>query len=281
MIRFQQALAEFAKKLCRKGFPEITVKKYLELTERVYRECEKIEERDSITCREIENRIYSNKKISRGTKNVYAVQIRAFLKFCRSLDLQVINPEQIAVQKYHLKEARYLNEEEERTILKHLKNDNVNPNLRASILLMLTTGLRVSEACKLTKQNFRNAVLVNQMYQLPLEWKWAKTRPVFIPPKIYKELETFSNHHNKRTILSVKTDQIQKLIKKFSQEIAIVFTAHTFRHTYCTKLVQNWADIYKVQKLAWHSSIITTSRYLHTCNRELAETAHIIANINY
>lgn len=281
MIRFQQALAEFAKKLCRKGFPEITVKKYLELTERVYRECEKIEERDSITCREIENRIYSNKKISRGTKNVYAVQIRAFLRFCRSLDLQVINPEQIAVQKYHLKEARYLNEEEEKTILKHLKNNNVNPNLRASILLMLTTGLRVSEACKLTKQNFRNAVLVNQMYQLPLEWKWAKTRPVFIPPKIYKELETFSNHHNKRTILSVKTDQIQKLIKKFSQEIAIVFTAHTFRHTYCTKLVQNGADIYKVQKLAWHSSIITTSRYLHTCNRELAETAHIISDIKY
>ena len=78
MIRFQQALAEFAKKLCRKGFPEITVKKYLELTERVYRECEKIDERDSITCREIENRIYSNKKLVEGLKMFMQYKLEPF-----------------------------------------------------------------------------------------------------------------------------------------------------------------------------------------------------------
>ena len=90
-----------------------------------------------------------------------------------------------------------------------------------------------------------------------------------------------SNHHNKKTIIPVKSAQIQKLIKKFSRKLAISFSAHTFRHTFCTKLAQKGVDIYKIQKLAGHTCIITTSRYLHTSNIELAKVSLLIANINY
>ena len=83
-MNFKKALAEFACKLWRKWFPEITIKKYLRLTERIYKDCWKIENRKEITSKEIENWIFSNKKISVGTKNIYAVQIRAFLKFCKN-----------------------------------------------------------------------------------------------------------------------------------------------------------------------------------------------------
>lgn len=280
MMSFEKALAEFAKKLCRKGFSIKTIKGYIEQTKRIFKACWKIENWQSITANEIENWIYSNKKLSNGSKNVYAVQVRAFLRFCRSLDLQTVNPEQIAVQKYHLKEARYLNEQEEKAVLSYL-NWNINPNLKACILLMLTTGLRVSEACEINKQKFRSANLVNWMYQIPIQWKWGTTRPVFIPPKVYEHLENFSNLHKKKTIIPVWTHQIQKLIKNFSKEIEINFTAHTLRHTFCTKLVQKGAELHKIQKLAGHTCIITTSRYLHTSNIELAKVSGLIANISY
>ncbi|MDR0650124.1 MAG: site-specific integrase [Candidatus Peribacteria bacterium] len=59
----------------------------------------------------------------------------------------------------------------------------------------------------------------------------------------------------------------------------IPFTAHTLRHTYLSHLARNGADIYKIQKIAGHSSILTTSLYLHCSNRELAETAGLVCNI--
>lgn len=281
MITFEKTLAEFAKKLCRKGFSTKTIQGYIEQTKRIFRGCWKIENWQSITANEIENWIYSNKKLSNGTKNVYSVQIRAFLRFCRSLDLQTVNPEQIAVQKYHIREARYLSETEEKEVLSYLNKEWTNPNMKACILLMLSTGLRVSEACNLSKQKFRSACLVQWMYQIPIQWKWGTVRPIFIPPKIYKHLEKFSNMHSEKTIIPVKNGQIQRLIKKFSKEIEIAFTAHTFRHTYCTKLAQKGVELHKIQKLAGHTCIITTSRYLHTSNIELAKVSGLIADISY
>ena len=281
MITFEKALAEFGKKLFRKGFSIGTIKWYIEQTKRVFNSCWKIENWQSITANEIENWIYSNKKLSNWTKNAYSVQIRAFLRFCRILDLKTLNPEKIAVQKYHVREARYLSENEEKKVLSYLNKEWTNQNMKACILLMLSTGLRVSEACNLSKKKFRNAYFIEWMYQIPIQWKWGTVRPIFIPPKIYKHLEKFSNRHSERTIIPVKNNQIQKLIKKFSKKIEINFTAHTFRHTYCTKLAQKGVEIHKIQKLAGHTCIITTSRYLHTSNIELAKISWLIANINY
>ena len=68
------------------------------------------------------------------------------------------------------------------------------------------------------------------------------------------------------------------MIKNFSENINIKFTAHTLRHTYLTKLAKKGAELYKIQKIAGHKCIITTSRYLHACNKELAETASLLLN---
>lgn len=278
-MNFKKALAEFACKLWRKWFPEITIKKYLRLTERIYKDCWKIENRKEITSKEIENWIFFNKKISVGTKNIYAVQIRAFLKFCKSLDLPVVNPEQITVQKNPLKEARYLNTKEEKKMIEELQYENLN--LRAGINLMLNTWMRISEACSMTKKQFRWAEIVEWLYQIPICWKGNKTRAIFLPPETYKICEKISQKHNKKSVLGITTKQLQKIIKKFSREIEIVFTAHTLRHTYLTKLAQKGADIYKIQKIAGHTCIITTSRYLHTHNIELARIAWLITQNSY
>lgn len=278
-MNFKKILAEFACKLSRKGFPDTTIKKYLRLTERIYKDCWKIDNREKISSKEIENWIFSNKKISNGTRNVYSVQIRAFLRFCRSLDLPVINPEQIAVQKNPLKEAKYLNEQEEKKLIEELKYENLN--LRAWISLMLNTGMRISEACSLTKKQLKSANIVEWLYQVPICGKGNKTRAVFLPPETYKICEKISQRHNKKNVLGTSITQLQRIIKHFSKEIEIIFSAHTLRHTYLTKLAQKGADLYKIQKLAGHTCIITTSRYLHTHNIELARVAWLIAKNSY
>ena len=88
-------------------------------------------------------------------------------------------------------------------------------------------------------------------------------------------LITIFNLHNKKYALGLDKQQLTRKIRIFSKTTKIKFTAHTFRHTYLTKLAQNGADIYKIQKIAGHSSITTTTRYLHSCNRELAKTSKL------
>lgn len=279
-MKFERAIADFAVKLSRKGFPLDTIKKYIVAVKKIFQVCNRIwedkgeNERMNITCREIENYIYWNKNRSDGTKRVVAVQIRAFLRFCSTLNLPVINFWQITIKKYTEKEAKYLNEQEEAIILEALQGENLT--LRTSIILMLTTGLRVSEATSITKQQLRSAYFFEGIYQIPIQWKGQKTRAIFLPPNTYELCEKLSNKHSWRSVLGMETQSLQQAIKRFSRAIWIKFTAHSLRHTYLTKLAQKGADLYKIQKIAGHKCIITTSRYLHACNKELAETAKLL-----
>lgn len=279
-MKFETALVEFAKKLSRRGFAIISVKKYIDAVKKIYSACNKDnEEWHSITARAIENFIYGNKKRSSGTKRVHAVQIRAFLKFCSIEWEPVINYQQVVLTKYHQKEARYLTEEEEKKVLEELQYKNLT--LRASIHLMLSTGLRVDEACNLTKKQLKSAQLVEWVYQIPIQGKGQETNPIFLPEMSYKLCNKLAEKHKKRTVLGIRTDSLQHAIKRFSSEIEIAFSAHTFRHTYITRLAEKWVELYKVQKLARHKCIITTSRYLHTHNVELARVVGRLAENSY
>lgn len=280
MPTLKKALAEFALKLSRKWFPDNTIKKYIQNTEKAYIASNSSwEDRYKTTSKIIENYIYSNKRRSDGTKRVIAVQIRAFLNFCISEWYWSIHPEQIAVKKYCQKEARYLNENEEQKILKFLKKEKIN--LQAGIKLMLTTWLRVDEACNLTKKQFYSAQLIAWVYQIAIQWKWGTTWAIFLPEKTYLLCKKNAEMHKNRSVLWLSTGSLQHAIKRFSEKIRIVFTAHTFRHTYITRLAQNGIELYKIQKLARHKSIMSTSRYLHTSNFELAKTIWILSWINY
>ena len=276
-MKLERAYVDFAIKLSRKGFPLNTIKKYIQAIKKIYEVCWKTDDnRTTLSCREIENYIYSNKKRSDWTKRVIAVQIRAFLKFCSTLWLEVINHGQITIKKYNQKEAKYLNEEEESKMLEELEYEELK--LRWAIMLMLTTGARISEATNLTKQQLRGAEKINGLFQIPIQWKGWTTRALFLPEKTYKICEKIANKHNKRKVLWIEASHIQKMIKTFSKNINIKFTAHTLRHTYLTKLAKKGAELYKIQKIAGHKCIITTSRYLHACNKELAETASLLLN---
>lgn len=269
MITLKKMIAEFSKKLCRKGDSIHTIRRYVEWVEKIYTLCGKVVDRQNIKSKEIEDLIFGNKKRSQGTKASYAITIRSFLKFCRSKDLEVINPESITVPKMHLKEAKYLTLESELKILKAIEKENFT--LKVALKLMLSTGLRVSEASNLSKEDLNKAKFICWLYQIPIQWKGQQTRAIFITEEIYNLCKLRSSRHNKQTVLWIKSHEIQRRIRIFSEKVAIKFTAHTLRHTYLTKLAENGVELYKIQKIAGHKCIITTSRYLHTCDLELAQ----------
>lgn len=231
--------------------------------------CGKVENWQEISTREIEDLIFSNKKRSQGTRASYAITIRSFLKFCRSKDLNLINPESITVPKMHIKEAKYLSLEMENKILNRIEKEELT--LKVAIKLMLSTGLRVSEASNLTKEDLNKAKFICGLYQIPIQGKGQNTRAIFITEEVYNLCKLRASRHTKQTVLGIKSHEIQRRIKNFSKKIEIKFTAHTLRHTYLTKLAENGVELYKIQKIAGHKCIITTSRYLHTCDIELAQ----------
>lgn len=53
-------------------------------------------------------------------------------------------------------------------------------------------------------------------------------------------------------------------------------SAHTFRHTFASRLVQRGVDIYKVQKLLGHSDIRMTERYSHLAPSSLDDAIDLL-----
>jgi site-specific recombinase XerD len=74
-----------------------------------------------------------------------------------------------------------------------------------------------------------------------------------------------------------------RLRQGFREDRINDFHFHDLRHTFATRLVQNGVDIYKVQKLLGHKSIIMTQRYAHHYPESLKSSVEIpdhVANLS-
>ena len=65
--------------------------------------------------------------------------------------------------------------------------------------------------------------------------------------------------------------EVYKLFWRLRDESGIQFTAHCFRHTYATRLLEKGFSIYEVKELLGHSSIKTTAIYLSVSKKHLRE----------
>jgi integrase len=104
--------------------------------------------------------------------------MRSFLKFCQIQDISIDNPQKLLYQRPIKREARFLQPMEITKILHYVEK---NLKHKAIILLLLTTGLRLSELCSLTKKQLQNAVMIGNVYQINVIGKGKKLRSIFLP----------------------------------------------------------------------------------------------------
>jgi integrase/recombinase XerD len=144
-------------------------------------------------------------------------------------------------------------------------------NLKHKCILLTTysAGLRVSEVSKLLVTDIdskRMLIRVNQ-------GKGRKDRYTILSNTTLHYLRTYYKMYNPDKWLfpsylnskHISTRTIQHVFHKAKEKAGIKknVSVHTLRHSFATHLIEAGIDIYHIQKLLGHSSIKTTTIYLH------------------
>ena len=140
-----------------------------------------------------------------------------------------------------------------------------NPLVDTAVVLVYTTGMRLSELLSL------KAFEVQEEFNIV--GKGAKERFVTAPPttvqavrkyevdaKLQKGAKLFPWH--RRTLQQAITDRAE-------EDGLANFSIHTLRHCYATFMLSKGADLRVVQELLGHASVATTQRYTHVTNAQL------------
>lgn len=154
------------------------------------------------------------------------------------------------------------------------------------LALMLLTGLRRAEIASLKRGNLRN---YRKGIWLEVWGKGEKYR--IIPLKnrqlivalgnYFREVNTLSepeapmfftlSKRGGRPIQAITPATIRRVVEKYAllSSIEKRITSHTLRHTFLTRALQKGATLATIRKLAGHSNVQTTSRYLHSSEEEM------------
>lgn len=202
--------------------------------------------------------------------------IRAFLRYCNVLELDVIEADKIYWCKIPEKSIWFFNKEQKSLILKAVnkwiwKSSIVKLRNRLLTYMFLLTWLRCHELAK---------IKVNEIWEnLQVVGKWWKRRTVYLRRELLEMIgEYLSKRKRKSDYLFDSTKawnhlrewSIRKLYMKLTDILGFHVHAHKMRHTFCTDLLHlPWSNIYDVAKLMWHSKITTTQIYLGVEDQEL------------
>jgi len=147
-----------------------------------------------------------------------------------------------------------------------------SPWTRCAVVLLLSTGIRRSEAVAITLDD-----LDLEKRQLLIRGKGGKERVVPLTDQAVEAIQAYLPHRTKtqdrHLFVSAWKGQpihgrcINRMLKIVIQKAGLAgqgITPHKLRHTFATHLIRNNVDIRTVQELLGHSEIETTAKYLHS-----------------
>ena len=230
------------------------------------RKLEDLSRSDLITLRSemIDNKLGVNRQYS------ILMTVKTFLKFVRQvLKIDTLNPDtEIRLPRRPKPHVIYLNNEEiERLRSIIVTNTFTGIRMRTLIEVLLGTGLRISEALSLDRTLFEAGAT-----EVEVVGKGKKRRVVFFPDGVLQWIKKFLFYRNDDfPALFVTTgiprrwdrNDMSKYFKELRRQSRIdkPLTPHILRHTYCTNLLHNGADITFIKELAGHADIGTTAKY--------------------
>lgn len=221
--------------------------------------------------------------LDRKTQNYYIIALRGFLRYLAKKDVISLSAEKIELGKTNARSIDFLTIEEIERLIKSTEGMSfAAARNRAILLLLFSSGLRISELINLNRDN-----IDLKRKEFSVIGKGSKIRIVFISDGAKGAIEYYLNKRkdldpalfvrlpkkNDFSDLRITARSIQRIVAQCAKEAGILkkVTPHVLRHSFATNLLQNGADIRSVQALLGHSSINTTQIYTHVTNEGLKD----------
>jgi site-specific recombinase XerD len=226
-----------------------------------------------------------------GVSRQYSVlmALKVFCKFCRQvLKLTCLDPDrEIPLPQRPKPFVHYLTNQEVERLRNCIEtNKFTGLRMRTLVEVLLTTGLRISEALSLDRAPFE---IGNT--EVHIVGKGGKPRTAFFPEATVAWIRRFVRFRADdcgavfvTTGIPRRWDRndLSKYFKELKWKAAIdkPLTPHILRHTYCTNLRDNGTDITLIKELAGHQDIQTTAKYYLGVSKQTLRDA-VRKNLNY
>lgn len=174
-----------------------------------------------------------------------------------------------------------LDSDEQKRLLAQFNLRYITPQRnRAIIMLLLNTGLRLSE---MTSLKWKEVNLTTGQVKV-VEGKGLKDRILYMDDNMLDELRDWRERQleewgetpyvfTTRTLKLLDGKAVRSMIKTYKNKAGIEknITTHSLRHTFATDLLRYSKNIRIVQKALGHSDISTTQIYTHIVDDELED----------
>ena len=214
-------------------------------------------------------------KISNSTYARNLSALRSFYKYLCKLHICDHNPfliiKNIKVPK-HLPDVLTF-DQVERILESFDLNEPIEIRNRCILETIYACGLRISECCNLTLDNFDQKELI-----LRVIGKGNKERIVPYYPRLNELLDLYIKEYRNSVAkenceylfvssrgdkISVRSVQLMLEDVRIKTGIAFNVHPHMLRHSFATHLLDNGADLRTVQELLGHENLSTTQLYTH------------------
>lgn len=152
--------------------------------------------------------------------------------------------------------------------IKNMINGTSNIKHKCLIMLLYSSGLRVSEVINLKTTDIESDIMLINISNS----KGRKDRKVMLSEKVLIELRIYYKEYKPKDFLfegQNKSNYSAKSIQNVVKDAAIRaninrrVTPHMLRHSFAIHLLENGTDIRYIQELLGHSSIQTTELYTY------------------
>jgi integrase/recombinase XerD len=192
---------------------------------------------------------------------------KSLFAFCQRTRHLSANPAQeLALPAYENRLSERIVAEED---VRRMIAGEQKPRNRILLNLLYTAGLRVSEACQL---RWRNLSVRGDAGQITVFGKGGRTRAIVLPPEFWRELVSLRGGAGPEAPVfpsrggePLDRGRVRMILLAAARRVGITgpLSPHWLRHAHASHALDHGAPIHLVQATLGHSSVATTSRYLH------------------
>ena len=231
----------------------------------------------------------SNSTLSPRSINRMVSAIRSYLKSMIDFDLKPvpIAPDAIKLIKTERKETQVAELPELISLIEYPTLNEKDPFVaarnRAILELLFSTGMRISELCRLNREQ------INEEGKIYVMGKGKKQRFVYLTDRAIGHLNDYLKLRKDRypalfvptrggrsghKAVRLSANYLQEKIALYRRSLGIVVptSAHSLRHGFATYLAEEGANPAAIQILLGHESLHTTNRYVHASDKYAQET---------